>query len=69
MKESERKMLVLMNNRVSLRGVLAERGTMLRYVTLIIARDNTHVMCLFPIDERGLFFLTVNRNSYGSQAE
>jgi len=40
-KESERKMLVLMNNRVSLRGVLAERGTMLWCVTLIIARDNT----------------------------
>jgi len=47
-------MLVLMNNRVSLRGVLAERGTMLWYVTLIIARD-IHVMCLFPIDERDLF--------------
>jgi len=63
-------MLVLMNNRVSLRGVLAERGTMLRCVTLIIARDNTHVMCLFPIDERGLF-LTVNHETakYGSQAE
>jgi hypothetical protein len=52
-------MLVLMNNRVSLRGVLAERGTMLWYVTLIIARD-IHVMCLFPIDERGLFIKNCN---------